>query len=317
MEIIKKKKVSYEYNHNFKGFVQLWKKNALQREVQRMNKIICLLRIFLCVLMFQWSMLSIAKADPQINISVSVLPQAYFVKRIGGTRVNIQAMIPKGASPETYEPTPRQMVMLTDSDIYVKVGSPSFPFETKYFNDILKKNKKIIVVNMSDGVKYRKGDPHVWVAPATVKIAAENIYKALSAADPKFKTYYKSNFELFLKDIKKLDRDIRKSLAGKEGYSFMVFHPAWGYFADEYKLNQICVEKEGKRPSASHIREMIDIARKKHIKIIFVQTGFDKGSADVIAEETGGKIMHIDPLAEDWLKNMEKIAEILSAVLKK
>ncbi len=282
-----------------------------------MNKFIYLLKITLCVLMFQWSILGIAKADTQINISVSVLPQAYFVERIGGTRVNIQVMIPKGASPETYEPTPRQMVMLTDSDIYVEVGAPSFPFETKYFNRILKKNKKIKVVNMSAGVKYRSGDPHVWVAPFTVKIAAENIYHALIEVDPLFKTYYKKSLKSFLKDIKKLDKDIRDSLAGKKGYSFMVFHPAWGYFADEYKVNQICVEKNGKTPSASHIREMIDIARKKNIRTIFVQTGFNEGNTEVIAEETGGKIIHIDPLARNWLKNMEKIAATLSAALKK
>ncbi len=282
-----------------------------------MNKIMTLLKIVLCLLVFQWGIPGIAAAHGRINVSVSVLPQAYFVERIGGTRVNIQVMIPKGASPETYEPTPRQMVMLTDSDIYVKVGAPSFPFETKHFNAILKKNRKIIVVNMSDGVKYRSGDPHVWVAPFTVKIAAENIYKALSKVDPLFKTYYKKNYESFLKDIEKLDGNIKKSLKGKKGYSFMVFHPAWGYFADEYKLNQICVEKDGKAPSASYIRKMIDIARKKNIRAVFVQTGFDKGSADVIAEETGGKIIHIDPLARDWLKNMEKIVKIFSAVLKK
>lgn len=276
-----------------------------------------LLKIALCLLVFQWSIPGIAAVHARINVSVSVLPQAYFVERIGGTRVNIQVMIPKGASPETYEPLPRQMVMLAASDIYVKVGSPSFPFETKYFNDILKKNRKIIVVNMSDGVKYRSGDPHVWVAPCTVKIAAENIYRALLKVDPLFKTYYKKNFESFLKDIKKLDRSIKNSLAGKKGYSFMVFHPAWGYFADEYKLNQICVEKDGKAPSASYIRKMIDIARKKNIRVVFVQTGFDEGSAEVIAEETGGKIIHVDPLARDWLKNMEKIVKILSAVLKK
>ncbi len=286
-------------------------------EIFNMNQIKYCFKFFLCLIVLLWSIPGMAAAVARINISVSVLPQAYFVERIGGTRVNIQVMIPKGASPETYEPTPRQMVMLTDSDIYVKVGSPSFPFEAKYFNDILKRNKKIIVVNMSDKVQYRSGDPHVWVAPATVKIAAENIYQALSEADPLFKNYYKKNFDSFLKDIKKLDRDIRDSLAGKEGYSFMVFHPAWGYFADEYNLNQICVEEGGKTPSASHIRKMIDIARKKNIKIIFVQTGFDERSADVIAEETGGKVMQIDPLARNWLQNMKNVAKILSSVLKK
>ncbi len=288
-------------------------------DLLNMNKITYFLSICLCLcmLIFQWGFLGMAEAYAQIKVSVSVLPQAYFVERIGGSRVKVQVMIPKGASPETYAPAPKQLVMLTDSNIYVKVGSPSFPFEKNYFDAILKNNKKIIVVNMSEGVKYRKGDPHVWLAPSAVKIAAKNIFKALSVTDPVYKTYYKKNFELFLHDIDKLDNYIKASLAGYKGYSFMVFHPAWGYFADEYGLNQICVEMNGKSPSASHMMEMIDTARKKNIKIIFVQTGFDTRCARAIAEAIDGKIMQIDPLAENWLKNMENIAGILRVALKR
>ncbi len=279
------------------------------------------LRLALFLLLLQYifmsSLLKTASASGKIKVSVSVLPQVYFVKRIGGNRVDVQVMIPKGASPETYAPTPKQLVMLTNSNIYVKVGSPSFPFEQKYFNSVLKRNKHIIVVNMSDGVRYRKGDPHVWVAPCTVKIAAKNIYTALSKIDPANKAYYKKNLVDFLSDIKKLDKRIKSALADKKGSYFMVFHPAWGYFADEYHLNQICVEADGKSPSASRIKKMIDIAKKKKIKIIFVQKGFDIRSAKAIADEIGGKIIQIDPLAEDWLKNMEHVAEVLNKVLRK
>lgn len=271
----------------------------------------------LCIVVLQWRISDAAVIYKKIKISVSVLPQAYFVKRIGGSRIDVQVMIPKGASPETYAPTPRQLVMLSDSKIYLKVGAPDFPFEKKHFDSILKRYKNMIIVNMSDGVKYLKGDPHVWLAPATVKIAAFNIYKALSKLDPLNGSYYKNRLASFLNDIKKLNIRIKTVLRGKTGCSFMVFHPAWGYFANEYGLHQLAIETNGKSPSASHIKHMIDIARKKHIKIIFVQKGFNIRSAKVIADGIGGKVMRIDPLAENWLKNMQNIAKIFSDVLKK
>ena len=262
-------------------------------------------------------------AGGKIKVSASVLPQAYFVERIGGDRVETQVMIPGGASPATYEPTPQQLVMLLDSKLYIKVGVPTFPFEKKHFNSMIEKNKNMIVVNMSDGVIYRSfsfneniKDPHVWVAPYTVKMAAENIYNALSRIDPFNKTYYKRNFDLFLTDIAGLDNQIKTILAGKKGCSFMVFHPAWGYFADQYGLKQLSIELEGKTPNASNIKKMIDTAKGKDIKIIFTQTGFDKKSAETIAHEIHGTVVEIDPLEKNWLENMKKIAEAFSRAAK-
>jgi zinc transport system substrate-binding protein len=262
-------------------------------------------------------------AAGKIKVSVSVLPQAYFIERIGGDRVQTQVMIPVGASPATYEPTPQQLIMLLDSRLYIKVGVPTFPFEKKYFNSIIEKNKNMIVVNMSDGVKYRSfsfkeniKDPHVWVAPYTVEMAAKNICNALSGIDPFNKAYYKKNLDLFLTDISRLDNHIKAVLTGKQGGYFMVFHPAWGYFADQYGLKQLSIELEGKTPNASDIKKMIDTAREKDIKIIFVQKGFDKKSAKTVAREIHGRVMEIDPLEKDWLKNMQKIAETFSRALK-
>jgi len=283
----------------------------------QMKKIAYLLISGLLAFGFLASIPGIAVASDRIKVSVSVLPQAYFVERIGGDRVTVQVMIPRGASPAIYEPTPQQLIMLADSKIYVKVGAPTFPFEKKHFNSILKKNRKMIVVNMSDGVEYRNSDPHVWVAPCTVRIAAGNIYNALSEIDPSGKSYYRKKFESFLRDIDELDGDIRTLLAGKKGYSFMVFHPAWGYFADQYGLKQVPVEAGRKAPSASRIKKIVDTAREKGIRVIFVQKGFDVRSAKIIAAEIGGKVMEIDPLEKDWLKNMKDIAETLSNVLKR
>ena len=273
--------------------------------------------ITLSLLIVLGSYKGIASASGKIQVAVSVLPQAYFVERIGENRVNVQVMIPAGACPEMYEPTPQQLVRLSDSDIYIKVGAPAFPFEEKYLHVIAGKNRKMTMVNMSNGTRYREQDPHVWLSPSCVKIAARNIYQALSLYDPQHRDYYGKNFAAFLSDIEELDRKNRKLLAGKKGYAFMVYHPAWGYFADEYGLKQMAIEEEGKIKGASHIREMIDTARRKGIKVIFVQKGFDTKSARTIAHEIGGKVMEVDPLERDWLKGMEAFAEILPQVLRK
>ena len=273
--------------------------------------------ITLTLLIVLGSYKGIASASGKILVAVSVLPQAYFVERVGGNRVNVQVMIPAGACPEMYEPTPQQLVRLSDADIYIKVGAPAFPFEEKYLHIIAGKNKKMTLMNMSYDTRYREQDPHVWLSPSCVKIAARNIYQALSLYDPQYRDYYGKNLTAFLRDIEKLDRKIRTLLTDKRGYAFLVYHPAWGYFADEYGLKQMAIEEEGKIKGASHIREMIDIARRKGIKVLFVQKGFDTKSARTIAHEIGGKVVEVDPLERDWLKGMEAFAEILNQVLRK
>jgi zinc transport system substrate-binding protein len=259
----------------------------------------------------------VCAAPEAIRISVSILPQAYFVERVAGKRAEVRVLIPQGASPETYEPTPQQLVALSDSRLYVKVGAPSFPFEEKYLKAALGQNRKIRVVNMSDGMTYREGDPHVWTSPAAVRIAARNIERALTAYDPEHSDEYRNNLRVFFADIDAMDREIKRALADKKGWAFMVYHPAWGYFADEYSLQQLAVEEEGKPVSAAHIRSMVDLARAKGIPAILVQKGFDTKSARAIAGDIGGEVVETDPLARDWLQGTKNFTPLLAKVLRK
>jgi zinc transport system substrate-binding protein len=252
-----------------------------------------------------------------IRISVSILPQAYFVERIAGTRALVHVMIPKGASPETYEPTPLQLVALSDSQLYVKVGAPGLPFEEKYLKAALGQNQKIRVVNMSDGMTYREGDPHIWTSPIAVRLAAQNIERALTAYDPAHGDDYRKNLRAFLVDIDAEDREIKRTLAEKKGAAFMAYHPAWGYFAEEYGLVQLAVEEEGKPINAAHIRRMVDLAREKGIRAILVQKGFDAKSARAIARDIGGEVVETDPLERDWLGGMKAFTAVLAKVLRK
>jgi zinc transport system substrate-binding protein len=248
-----------------------------------------------------------AHAAGKIRVSVSVPPQAYFVERIGGDKVEAQVMMPGQADHESYEPTPQQLIRLEQARVYVRVGAPGFTFETRHIDPALAK-KKIKVINMSDGVRLLDDDPHVWVAPSAVRQGAVNIYRGLAGFDPANGSYYKRNLDSFLKDIDALDREIRGLLKGKAGGTFVIFHPALAYFASDYGLRQVSIETEGKSPSASHIRGVIDLARSKGIKKVLIQKGFDKKNARTIAAEIGGSLEEIDPLDRNWLNGTRDTA---------
>lgn len=274
-----------------------------------------------------------AAARGRIQVAVSVPPQAYFVDRIGGGRVTVQVMIPPGASETSYSPSPRQLVDLTLARLYVKVGHPAFLFEANHIDRFLADHRQIRVVDMSAGIEpilegedegrpespgffgdeheapdgragHSGGDPHVWVAPATVRIAALNIARALSAVDPPHAGEYRRNLSSFLAEIDALDREIRADLAAGSTRRFMVYHPAWGYFAREYGLEQVAIETGGREPSAGRLIEMIDRGRRDGVRAVFVQRGFARKSAEVIAEALGGEVVVVDPMAYDWIASL-------------
>jgi zinc transport system substrate-binding protein len=254
---------------------------------------------------------------PKIDITVSVPPQAYFVERIGGNHVSVHIMIPGGANPATYEPTPRQLINLSNSRMYVKVGAPTFLFEDKYLHAFVDRNPRMTVIDASSGVKFRTGDPHIWTSPAPVRIAAANIARGLADYDPSHKEEYEKNLKKFLSEIDNLDQSIIKSLKGKSGWSFMIYHPAWGYFADEYNLIQLPIEEKGKAGNAAHIRAMIDLARQKGIRDILVQKGFDAKNALTVANELGGSVVEVDPLERNWPQELRDFTGKLVNALRK
>jgi zinc transport system substrate-binding protein len=275
-----------------------------------------------------------------IPVAVSVPPQAYLVERIGGPRVRVEVMIPPGASESTYSPNPRQMVALSRARLYVRVGHPAFLFEPQSIDPFLAGHPEIRVVDMSrgmdliltgeaeggpapagffgghgeekdaDGHAHPAGDPHVWVAPATVRVAARNVERALEEIDPAHAALYRENLGHLLADIDTLDREIRAELApvASSKRSFMVYHPSWGYFAREYGLRQIAVEAGGREPSARQLIALVEEARREGVRAIFVQRGFARKSAEVIAAEIGGRVVEVDPMDRDWLAGLRAAA---------
>lgn len=159
-------------------------------------------------------------------------------------------------------------------------------------------------------------DPHIWLSPALVKQQAEVIRASLESMDPANAPIYQANSQSFINRINALDSQLKEILDGKQGMKFMVFHPSWGYFARSYDLVQVAVEIEGKSPKPAHLKELIELARREQIKVIFAQPQMSKKSAEVIAGEIGAEVVLIDPLGENWFENMTAVAEKLGTALR-
>lgn len=268
--------------------------------------------------------------DAPLLVAVSVPPQAWLVERIGGSRVRTEVMIPPGYSHVDVPLTPRQMRTLSRAALYIKVGHPAFEFESVQLGPLLASLPGLRIVDMSQGMHllagaregeaghvhdqdehgHAGGDPHVWVSPDTFAVAAVNVARALEEADPGHAAEYRAHLRTALAEIRAVDQEVRRQLAGTEPArrKFMVYHPTWGYFARQYGLEQIAIEFEGKEPSAVRLIHLIEEARREGVKVIFVESGFPRESAQIIAEAVGGRVVTADPQDKDWPGNLRRTA---------
>lgn len=259
----------------------------------------------------------------KLQIMVSIPPQKYFVERIGNGYVNVNVMVPAGAEPHTFEPKPEQLRALSHSQAYMRIR---IEFESAWMDKIKGVNPKMLIVDTTQGIKrlpiapgfHEEGenlDPHIWLSPQLVKIQARTITDTLVKLDTKNQAVYRGNLKRFLADIDNLDADIRKNLQGVKNRKFIVFHPAWGYFARDYGLEIIPIQVGGHEPSAAELAALITKAKKENIKVIFVQPQFSKQAAATIAQEIDGKVLVLDPLSPDWLNNLRQVSHTFVKVL--
>ena len=266
---------------------------------------------------------AVPAAGDKIGVMVTVLPQVEFVSAVGGNRVDVTAMVPPGANPHTYEVTPAQMAKLSTARLYFKVGSP-IEFELTWLDKLTAQNENMKVVDCNNGIELVQSvdpdepgiDPHTWTSPQNVKIMVNNICTGLVQLDTVNKSYYEANRDIYVQKLDALDSDIKLALAGAVNRAFIVYHPAWGYFAREYSLQQIGIEKEGKEPQAAYMARLINEARDKNIRVIFVSPQFDTRSAEAIAREMGGRVVSIDPEGRDYIDNMRKVAAAFGEAMK-
>ncbi len=266
------------------------------------------------------------------EISVSILPQKYFLEKIVKDKFDINVMVKAGSSPHTYEPKTSQMKSLSNSKIYFYTG---IEFEKAWLNKFKKSAPNTLFVDSSaniqriameehsheeetkhDAHKHDKKhdhedeheheglDPHVWLDPVLAKVQAKNIYDAVVSIDEQNKDFYTKNYEEFLKELDALDVQIKEILKPYSQKAFMVFHPSWGYFAKRYDLEQISIEIQGKEPKPNELVELVKDAKEHNIKIIFVSPQFSQKSAKTIASSIGGNVVPIDSLGENWANSL-------------
>jgi zinc transport system substrate-binding protein len=256
------------------------------------------------------------KTEPVIT--VSILPQKYFVEQILGDKYKVNVIVRPGFSPETYEPAPAQMKHIERSGLYLQVCQGGF--DEPWINSFKSLNSDMKVVDTSKGVDlvydethdaheghedcdhiHLNGiDPHLWVSPGAVRIMVENTRDALLEYLPDDSLLIRERSHQFLVRIIEIDSMYRASLSPYKGGKFMVYHPILSYVARDYGLEQMSLEIGGKEPSVNHLTKLINQAKSHKIKLIFVQQEFDTRNAQLIATETSANVVKINPLGYQW-----------------
>lgn len=244
-------------------------------------------------------------------ITVTIEPLRFFTEQIAKEKFRVQTMVTAGNSPETYEPTAKQMIDVSESTLYIKVGN--LGFENSWLQRISENAKSMKIVDTSKGISKLasdKGydDPHTWMSTKNAQIIARNIYEALCQTSAEDSAYFKANYKTLLQQIDDIDTAIKKDLKGKTGKCFLVYHPILTYFASEYGLRQIALEHEGHEPSANQMKATLYNAKAMDAKTFFTQKEFANNGVETVAKSLGITMSEINPLGHDWPNNMKEIS---------
>ena len=248
-----------------------------------------------------------------VTVTVTISPYKYFVDQITKGKVDVNVMVSNGNNPETYEPYAQQMMELSKSALYLKVGS--IGFEQTWMKKLQDNAPDMKVIDTSVGIKPAKTpggniDPHVWMSCSNARIIASNILKALCELEPKNKAFFEKNYQSLLSIIDKRDSTIKENFKKDPDLvrKFVIYHPILTYFARDYQLEQLAIEEEGREPSASQLKSLIERARKEKIKFCLIQAEFANRNTTTFINESHTKPMDINPLQGDWNRAMQEAA---------
>jgi zinc transport system substrate-binding protein len=272
-----------------------------------------------------------AQADPapegeRLTVFVSILPQSWFVERIGGPDVEVFFLVGPGDSPASFEPAPRDLARLSDADLMLTIG---VPFERMLLPRLREQRSGLHVEDMAEGIERREidaseahghgqesTDPHVWLDPQRAETLARNTRDALARLRPQQSERYDENLRSVLRDLRATDASVRERLAPFEGATVLVFHPAFGYFTDRYGLEQLAIQSGGLEPSPRELARTIERAERLGIRTVFAQPQSPSASVTAVAEAIDGSVEVLNPLAADYLDNLERIGEAVSGALR-
>lgn len=256
---------------------------------------------------------------PEADIIVSIEPLRYIVEEITDGDFRIDVLVPQGASPETFDPTPRQIMALDKAKMVFAVGLIDFE------QALLKRVGKNNITNLSDGVELIEGtcshshednhhhgiDPHIWTSPRELKTMAYNAHKRIMQHYPDSIKYTKA-YEALAQELDSLDKECEHSISASSTKAFAIYHPALTYYARAYSLEQIAIESEGKEPSAKHIARIIEESHDKGVRCLLYQVEFPRSTADVVAKDMGIEPKEINPLASNPLQFIKDVTNAIT-----
>lgn len=258
--------------------------------------------------------------DDKPVVLVSILPQKTFIEKIAGDDFDVSILIPHGANPATYSLLPAQMVLISKASTWFRMGYVGF--ELSWAEKILQTNPDMKVIDLSNGLDLIIAgtdeatgipfgvDPHTWLSPSLVKKMALILHDELVALRPDRRESYHAGYQEFLREIENADTEIRELLQDYKGRKFISFHPSLSYFAREYGLEQYALQQRGKDPTAGHIAGLVKVAREENIRVIYIQSDFDRESARMFAGEIGGQAIQVWPLNPEWGENLLFMAQL-------
>jgi zinc transport system substrate-binding protein len=259
------------------------------------------------------------------GVFVSIPPQAFLVERLAGQSVDLEILLPPGASPATYEPTPLQMAALDRSRLYLQIGAP---FEGPVLKKIANLMPGLRIVDCRAGVELEPMDtsghdhatggldPHIWLDPRRMMIVAGTTAKALQELLPAKAATIEENLHILRREIEQTDRRVAEILAPHNGKTVLVFHPAFGYFTRRYGLVQTAIEHDGKVPSARQLAAVIDQLEDREVRALFVQPQFSRSTAQRVAAALDCELVELNPLAGDYLANLQSMARAVAAEMR-
>ena len=280
-----------------------------------MKRLIPILILFIC-----FACGNTAQKSEKAIITVTLEPLRYFTEAIAGENYQVVSMVPKGSSPESYDPTPQQLVNLSKSQAYFRIGH--IGFEQAWMKKLEANCPDMKVYDTSKGIDlirdkghwhgdhFHEGgvEPHIWNSTQNALIIADNIYQALCELDSTHQADYKYRLDSLKQSIRQTDAETRRLLENADS-TFLIYHPALSYFARDYGLKQISIEEGGKEPSPAQLKKLIETCRNENVHTIFVQQEFDQRNAQLIAHELGIDIVSINPLSYDWTEEMLRTAK--------
>ncbi len=262
-----------------------------------------------------------AVKNDKLTVAVTIVPQEAFVQKIGGELVDVVLMVPPGNSPGNYEPTPQEMERFSNASLYFTMGTPT---EAANILPRAEEMGGMKIIRLQDEVaafyperEFASGrrDAHIWLSPRRAKVMVDVMAREMARLDEANREVYEANAQALMAELAELDQELEDTFSGLRNRKFIVYHPAFGYLADDYNLEMYALEEGGKEATPQRLQEMIDLARAEDIRVIFNQREIDSKQTEAFAEEIGGKTVQLAPLSPNYVENLRKMAETMAAAL--